>query len=81
MDTTNWTFGDWVAAIEADTPGIDRAIKHRNARMSIGIAQSVAANKHDAKGCRKKNCVHGAEEVVQGHIDHAARLTQEADAL
>lgn len=81
MDTTNWTLGDWMEAIAADIPGIDRAIKERNARFSLAIARNVAASKHDAKGCHTKNCVHGSEEVVQNHIDHAAVLTQEANAL
>lgn len=81
MDTTQWTLNDWIEAIDADIPGIDRAIKERNARFSLGIARSLAANQHDPKGCRVKQCPHGSEALVQSHIDHAARLTQEASVL
>lgn len=60
---------------------VRREIWDRNARMSIGIAKAIAADKHEAKSCRKQHCAHGNEEAVQAHIDHAARLVEEMETM
>ena len=49
----------------------------RNARVALKLAERTSKNKHDPKGCKTKNCVHGNEAIVQGFIDHAATLQRE----
>lgn len=52
-------------------------IWRRNAAVAMAIGQGIATKRHDPKGCKVKNCVHGNPEIVRGQIAHAATLQTE----
>lgn len=81
MDIIGWTFPQISEAIMNDAPGIDAAIKRRNAVFSLQVAKNLMADEHPAAGCKKKQCPHGDPELVTAQIAHAARLAQEAQEM
>lgn len=81
MDIIGWTFPQISEAILNDAPGIDAAIKRRNAVFSLQVAKNLMADEHDPGPCKKKQCPHGNPELVTAHIAFAAVLTQEAQEL
>lgn len=59
----------------------DREIKEQSARIVLATVQHEMGNQHPAEGCKVKDCIHGNQRWIDKAIQHAATLTEEANAL